>query len=156
MVEKQVFGLINGWVLWALKISFLTSLFWLNTKRKLLLKYGHHKYGIWSLEETWMTGKFPEWLNFSNYWRVSKESNQVKTIYRGMGTTKEDTGWKKDKNKQILGRIKTSNGLGSKFGESKCHKKWHASPGCYPMKRFWHWKMWQDRFIFMQQMLLMW
>ena len=61
MVEKQVFGLINGWVLWASKISFLTSLFWLNTKRKLLLKCGHHKDGIWSLEETWVTGKFPEW-----------------------------------------------------------------------------------------------
>lgn len=38
-------------------------------------------------------------------------------------------GGRKDINRQALVIIKTSNGLGSKSGESKCHTKWHASPG---------------------------
>ena len=129
MAEKPVSGLINSWMVWASKIVSLTSLHWLNTNKRLSLKCGHNKAGIWFSEEIWMTGKFPEYLNCLRFWRVFKVYKQARIIYGGRGTTKVVTRWKKDTNRKLLVAFKTSNGLGSKSGGLKYHTKWHSLHG---------------------------
>lgn len=76
-----------------------------------------------------MTGKFQEWPNCTSIWRIFMDCKVERIAYGAMGIEKAYIRWRRDTRWQTIMKLRLVSGLGSTFGNSNCHLKWHASLG---------------------------